>query len=80
MHGIVYMLLYILERNIFKECCNTTSMAKNSVRMPTSHAGITSFSEDAVSKVHIKPQLVLILIGIVIVLVAALHFYGAQML
>ncbi|MFT4326028.1 MAG: preprotein translocase subunit Sec61beta [Candidatus Woesearchaeota archaeon] len=55
-------------------------MAKNSVRMPTSHAGITSFSEDAVSKVHIKPQLVLILIGIVIVLVAALHFYGAQML
>lgn len=55
-------------------------MAKNTVRMPSSTAGITSFGEGGVSKRRISPGQVIVIIIVMIILVAALHLFGRTLL
>ena len=45
----------------------------NNVRMPSSSAGVMTFSEDAHSKIHIKPSHVVIMCTIVIILAIILN-------
>jgi preprotein translocase subunit Sec61beta len=43
-------------------------MAKDNIRMPSSHAGITQYFDDYKSKIEIKPEHVIILCVIVIII------------
>lgn len=52
-------------------------MAKESTRMPMSSAGITTYYEEYKSKIEIKPQHVIVLAVLVMLVVIALHFLGA---
>lgn len=51
-------------------------MAKNTVRMPQSTAGITSFSDIAESKIQFTPAQVIAIVIVVILVVALLHMFG----
>ena len=55
-------------------------MAKNTIRMPQSTAGITGFSDSGLSNRKITPAQVIAIIIIMIVLVAALHLFGGRIL
>lgn len=53
---------------------------KNNVRMPSSGAGITSFADEMTSKFHFQPGAVVVFIVIMIVIVAAFHYFGSRIL
>lgn len=53
-------------------------MAKNNVRLPSSTAGITSFSDADNSIFHLKPGQVIAFIIVVLLLVLVLNMFGAQ--
>jgi len=56
-------------------------MAKNNqVRMPSSGAGITSFSEGTDSKFPLQPVTVLIIIAFFVLIVVGLHMLGGSLL
>lgn len=48
-------------------------MADNKIRLPSSSAGVTSFSEEYKSKFMLSPIHVMILIGVVVAFVVLLH-------
>lgn len=51
-------------------------MAKdNKVRMPSSMAGITQYFDEATSNIVLTPKQVMILIGLVALLILALHAF-----
>jgi len=51
-------------------------MAKDNIRMPSSTAGITSYSDEIKGVFHFPPSYVVAIIIISIILVAALHYVG----
>jgi len=51
-------------------------MAKDSVRLPQSIAGLTSFSDVDTSRIHLSPVQVIAFIVTVIILVFILKIYG----
>ena len=51
-------------------------MAKDSIRMPSSTAGITSYSDEEESLIKIPPTYVVAIIIIMIIIVAVLHYVG----
>lgn len=51
-------------------------MAKDTVRMPQSTAGITSFGDQSTSTIQITPIQVVVIIVIMVILVALLHLFG----
>lgn len=55
-------------------------MAKETTRMPQSSAGLMSFNEDLHSKIEFQPSYVIIFSIVVILIIAALHIFGAQLL
>jgi preprotein translocase subunit Sec61beta len=55
-------------------------MAKDTVRMPSSTAGITSFGDSGISKRRVTPAQVIIIIVVMILVVAALHIFGRTLL
>ncbi|MBS3147927.1 preprotein translocase subunit Sec61beta [Candidatus Woesearchaeota archaeon] len=55
-------------------------MAKETTRMPQSSAGLMSFNEDMHSKISFQPSYVIVFCIIVILIIAALHVFGAQLL
>ena len=48
-------------------------MADNRIRLPSSGAGITSFTEEYKSRFMLTPQQVLVFIGAVVAFVVILH-------
>ena len=56
-------------------------MAKNKgVSMPSSGAGITNYSDEMTSKFNLQPGVVIVFIVVMILVVAALHYFGSRML
>ena len=56
-------------------------MAKNNkVNMPSSGAGITSYADELNSKFNLQPGAVIVFIVVMILVVAALHYFGSRML
>lgn len=54
-------------------------MADNKISLPSSGGGLTRYFEDLKSKINLKPEVVMIIIGLVVVLEIILHFYGNAM-
>ena len=50
-----------------------------SVRMPSSSAGITSYSDEVDSNFHYSPGTAILIIAVLILLVAALHYFGPRL-
>jgi len=53
-------------------------MAQEQTRMPMSTAGLTSFYEEYRSSIEIKPGHVIIFGVVIILVIAALHVFGAS--
>jgi len=51
-------------------------MTKDKVSMPTSSAGITRYFDEYHSKISFKPEYIIVLVFIVILIVLMLHKYG----
>lgn len=51
-------------------------MADKSIRLPSSSAGITTFTEEYSSRVMLSPNQVLIFIGVIAFFVILLHVIG----
>ncbi len=51
-------------------------MAEEKITLPSSGGGIVRYFEEFKSKITLKPQVVIILIALVIVLELFLHVYG----
>jgi preprotein translocase subunit Sec61beta len=51
-------------------------MAQDQIRMPTSTAGLTRFSEQSGSRFTLKPGHVVIACGAVLLVILLLHAYG----
>ena len=51
-------------------------MAQDRINLPSSGAGITRYFEDFKSKISVKPQIVIVIIAVVIILEIILHMYG----
>jgi preprotein translocase subunit Sec61beta len=56
-----------------------TLMADNKISLPSSGAGITRYFDDFKSKIALKPQVVIVLIALVVLLEIILHMYGNSM-
>jgi preprotein translocase subunit Sec61beta len=54
-------------------------MADNKITLPSSGSGIIRYFEDFKSKITIKPQVVIILIFVVVILEILLHIYGKSL-
>ena len=54
-------------------------MAKKKTSMPTSHAGITSSADELNSKYHLEPSVVIFMIAVVVLIVAAMHYFKPGM-
>ncbi|HLC47160.1 MAG TPA: preprotein translocase subunit Sec61beta [Candidatus Nanoarchaeia archaeon] len=52
----------------------------NRVQMPSSMGGLVNYHEEYESKVMLKPEHIIIIIGIVIVLILLLHWQGSGFL
>jgi preprotein translocase subunit Sec61beta len=55
-------------------------MAQEQIRMPTSGAGITRYSEETGSKLTLRPGHVVIACAAVFVVILILHAYGGRLL
>ncbi len=55
-------------------------MADNKIQLPSSMGGLIRYSDEASTKVHIKPGTVLFFIVIIILIEILLHTYGASLL
>ncbi len=51
-------------------------MANDKINLPSSGAGITRYFDDFKSKITLKPEVVIIMIVLVILLEIVLHIYG----
>ena len=51
-------------------------MADNKIQLPSSGAGITRYFDEFKSKISLKPEVVIILIALVVILEIILHIYG----
>ena len=54
-------------------------MADNKISLPSSGGGLVRYFEDLKSKINLKPEVVMIIIGLVVVLEIILHMYGNAM-
>ena len=55
-------------------------MANNKVSMPSSQGGLVRYFDDYRSKIELKPEHVILLIILVIIIELILHNYGASFL
>ncbi|MFA5141376.1 MAG: preprotein translocase subunit Sec61beta [Candidatus Woesearchaeota archaeon] len=55
-------------------------MADNKINIPSSQGGLVRFSEDLKSKIAMKPEHVILLVIVLIVLEIILHTYGTSFL
>jgi len=55
-------------------------MADDKIRIPSGQGGLTRFSEDAGSKIHLSPGAVVIFCIAVIIIIALLHYFGGRFL
>jgi preprotein translocase subunit Sec61beta len=55
-------------------------MAKNQISMPSSQGGIVRYFDDYKSKFQIRPEHVIVLVVIVIIIEAILHWKGLSLL
>ncbi len=51
-------------------------MADNKINLPSSGAGITRYFDEFKSKISLKPEVVIILVALVVILELVLHIYG----
>lgn len=55
-------------------------MSKDKISMPSSQGGLVRYFDDYKSKIEFKPEHVIILIIVVIILEIILHNYGTSLL
>ena len=55
-------------------------MADNQIRMPSSQGGLVRYYEDYKSKIEFKPEHIVFIIIVVIVIEILLHSYGSGIL
>ncbi|MEM4259628.1 MAG: preprotein translocase subunit Sec61beta [Candidatus Woesearchaeota archaeon] len=53
-------------------------MAGDKIQMPASTAGLTRYFDDYKSKISIKPEHVIVMIVVLMILVLVLNAYGAN--
>lgn len=51
-------------------------MAQDKINLPSSGAGITRYFDEFKSKISLKPEVVIVIIALVVVLELILHLYG----
>ncbi len=51
-------------------------MAQDKINLPSSGAGLMRYFDEFKSKISLKPQVVLVIIGLVVILEIVLHIYG----
>ncbi len=51
-------------------------MAEDKITLPSSGGGIIRYFEDFKSKIELKPEVIIVVIGLVVVLEIILHVYG----
>ncbi|HME87347.1 MAG TPA: preprotein translocase subunit Sec61beta [Candidatus Nanoarchaeia archaeon] len=54
-------------------------MANNNIQLPSSGGGIMRYNDEVKSKIMLKPQHVMVLIAVVLILELILHIYGNSM-
>jgi len=67
----------MLMHNIFKSPVFSSVMADDKIQMPSSGAGLTRYFDDYKSKIELKPEHVIILIIVVILVEILLNWQGA---
>ena len=68
------LIAYLLLQSFYKPLNPNKSMADNKVQMPSGMGGLVRYSDEASSKLRLKPEIVIALIALVIVLEIVIRY------